>query len=415
MTPLLLLALSAVALAQTGDTLGVHDPCIAVEKGTYYVYSTGRGLPIRASKDLFTWAKAGRVFEAVPAWAKEKIPRTTALWAPDLSYFNNEWHLYYAASSFGSDTSVIGLATNKTLDPQSPGYRWEDQGLVIESKPKGGWNAIDPALALDETGKPYLFFGSFWGGIKAIAIDAKTGKPAEAEPKLVSVAGRPDTKSRAIEAAFVFRHDGYYYLFASFDLCCQGINSSYTIVVGRSKEILGPYVDMDGKGMTEGGGTLVLAGYALMHGPGHNAVLHDEGTNADYLVHHIYDMNNSGQPVLQVRPIIWEDGWPLPGEPLSGPASVRKNWDLASVAGAWQHYAGANPNPSVIHLTADGKITESPDATWSLAQNGVTATLTLAWPKLHSVDTVLLAGDGQTYVGRSEAHVLIRGHRAVSD
>src|SRR5208337_3512084 len=98
---------------------GVHDPCIAKENGIYYVFSTARGIGIRQSDDLVHWRRIGRVFDSQPAWAKREIPASNDLWAPDISYFNGEYHLYYAVSAFGRNRSCIGLATNKTLDPKS--------------------------------------------------------------------------------------------------------------------------------------------------------------------------------------------------------------------------------------------------------------------------------------------------------
>jgi arabinan endo-1,5-alpha-L-arabinosidase len=401
------LLLPSLVFAQTGDTLGTHDPAIAEHNGTYYVYSTGVGLPIRTSKDLVTWTKSGRVFSEVPAWAKRKIPAVTALWAPDLSFFNNRWHLYYAASSFGSDNSVIGLATNPTLDPASPDYEWTDQGLVIESLPKGGWNAIDPALHLDENNRPVLFFGSFWGGIKAIHINPATGKPADSGYAVLDIAARPDTKARAIEAAFVLKRDDYFYLFVSFDLCCKGVESTYNIRVGRSKSLLGPYADMAGRNMSSGGGTLVLAGESLLRGPGHNAAITVDDT--DYLVYHIYDMNNSGQPTLQIRRLIWDkEGWPLPGPLLSSPPTFpAPHPPTPSPQGTWLHYTDTNPHPTTITLHPDHTITPSGNATWSA--NGTT--LTLTWPDHNATDTLLLLPDGTSYVGRNQSHTLIRGSR----
>jgi arabinan endo-1,5-alpha-L-arabinosidase len=134
-----------------------------------------------------------------------------------------------------------------------------------------------------------------------------------------AVAGRPDTKSHAIEAPFVVFHGGYYYLFVSWDGCCDGAKSTYKVMVGRSRTATGPYVDATGTPMLDGGGTLVLQGDERWRGPGHNGVF-GSGTR-EYMVHHTYDMQNlEAQRILQVRPLTWtDDGWPKVGPPVVTP------------------------------------------------------------------------------------------------
>jgi arabinan endo-1,5-alpha-L-arabinosidase len=141
---------SASASAQEGDIRGVHDPCIIKEQDSYYIFSTGGGIPVRTSKDLIHWESIGQVFDDVPAWTRQEVPGSKGLWAPDISFFNGRYHLYYSVSTFGKNRSCIGLATNQTLDPKSTGYKWIDQGKVIESEPgRDDWNAIDPNVVLD--------------------------------------------------------------------------------------------------------------------------------------------------------------------------------------------------------------------------------------------------------------------------
>ncbi|HEY0776430.1 MAG TPA: arabinan endo-1,5-alpha-L-arabinosidase [Gemmatirosa sp.] len=319
----------ASAAAQTGAVRGVHDPAMARSDGVYWLFTTGRGIPIRRSTDLAHWDTAGRVFaEGLPSWAKAAVPKVEFPWAPDISFFAGRWHLYYSLSSFASQHSVIGLATNATLDPADSRYRWVDEGRVVASETGvTTYNAIDPNLAFDEQGRPWLDWGSFWGGIKLRRLDPATGKVSSADTMTYSLAARAGAGAgteattgprdrQAIEGPFINRHGEYFYLFASYDLCCRGVTSTYNVRVGRARAITGPYIDADSVLMTEGGGMLVLAGAGRVRGPGHIAVLSDSGR--DYLVHHFYDAEARGIPTLQIRPIVWEaDGWPRAGDPLT--------------------------------------------------------------------------------------------------
>lgn len=310
-----LLSISPVC-AQLGAVAGVHDPAIARVNGNYYVFSTGGGVQIRKSRDLITWERAGRVFEQLPEWAMKEVPGARGPWAPDVSFFNGRWHLYYSVSTYGSRRSCIGLATNVTLDPADANYRWVDHGMVLETRQTDDWNAIDANVVLDESGTPWLSLGSFWGGLKIVRLDASTGMPSKADGGLRPIARRP--KPGAIEAPFIIRRGEFYYLFASFDYCCKRAESTYNIRVGRSRAVVGPYVDRDGKPMLEGGGTMVVQGAGTIRGPGHNAVLQEP--DRDWLVHHFYDAADAGRPKLQVRPMTWDEaGWPVAGEPVAKP------------------------------------------------------------------------------------------------
>lgn len=309
-------------LALTGATEGVHDPVIARELDTYYVFSTGTGrdekgvIPIRTSKDLHAWKRSGYVFLKLPAWATKEIPKATGAWAPDISFFNGKYHLYYAVSSFGSRNSAIGLATNTTLDPASKEYKWVDEGVVLRSyQDQDDWNAIDPNLVFENNRSLWLTWGSFWGGIKIRRLDPQTGKLSETDTTMYTLSSRPRVApvSGSVEAPFLVKHGRDWYLFASFDRCCQGARSTYNVVVGRSRSITGPYRARNGKLMTEGGGTPVIAATTPhWRGPGHQAIFRDKGT--DYLVFHAYH-GATGRPHLQISTLNWDkDGWPLAGE-----------------------------------------------------------------------------------------------------
>ena len=289
-----------------GFATEVHDPSIAKQDGVYYVFGTGVGIPIRTSTDLVTWTPAGQAFPGnLPNWAPQVIPGAEFPWAPDISFFSNAWHLYYAISTFGSKRSAIGLATSPSL---GPGSIWTDQGIVVESSEVTDYNAIDPNLFIDDDGTPWLAWGSFWGGIKLARIDPSTGKLSSPAPML-TIASRLNP-IWGIEAPFLVKRGAYYYLFVSFDFCCRGVYSNYNIRVGRSSSLFGPYVDDRGVPMLAGGGTLVLEGSGDRRGPGHNAVLRDDG-DVWRLVFHYYDAANAGTATLGIRPICWTaDGWP---------------------------------------------------------------------------------------------------------
>ena len=294
-----------------GDIRQVHDPTIIKEGDTYYLFSTRAGIAIRCSKDLMSWRLCGDVFAHLPQWAVKDVQGVRGLWAPDVSYFNGKYHLYYSVSTFGSNRSSIGLVTNQTLDPTSDKYRWQDQGKIIGSNSSDDWNAIDPNIVIDEEGQPWLSFGSFWGGIKMRKIDPATGKLSTADTTLYSLASRPRTPESpgAIEAPAIVRKNGYYYLFVSFDFCCRGTNSTYNVRVGRSRRITGPYMDRSSKLMTEEGGTIVVTGGSRWRGPGHCAILQDK--DGEKLVYHAYDANARGTPTLRIASLIWDaEGWP---------------------------------------------------------------------------------------------------------
>ncbi|MET0649139.1 MAG: arabinan endo-1,5-alpha-L-arabinosidase [Pyrinomonadaceae bacterium] len=302
---------AAGAAQLLGDIRSVHDPAVIEEAGRFYLFSTRAGISVRCSEDLVRWRLCGDVFGHLPQWAVEEVPGLRGLWAPDISYFNGRYHLYYSASTFGSNRSAIGLATNETLDSSSAAYAWKDQGKVIGSTRADDWNAIDPNVVLDEAGQPWLSFGSFWGGIKLRKLDPATGKLSTQDETLYALASRPRSKELpgAIEAPAIVRRAGYYYIFVSFDFCCRGAKSTYHLRVGRSRRVTGPYADRSGRLMMEGGGTLVLEGGGRWAGPGHCAVLQTKG--GDKLVYHAYDTEWRGTPTLRINDLFWDkEGWP---------------------------------------------------------------------------------------------------------
>lgn len=300
-------------LTLSGD-LGAHDPALVVgEPGEpWFVYSTGGGRggnppTVRRSDDEGrTWEVVGAAWPGAdtPDWVKQAVPDVENLWAPELIEHDGTWYLYYAASGFGENRSVIGLMTGASLDPDDPGYGWTDQGLVVASEPGDYFNAIDPGVVEDADGTPWLFFGSFWGGIQLVRMQWPSGKPVDGAEQVV-VATRPDVFPTAIEAPYVVRHGGWYYLFVSFDSCCQGVDSTYKIAVGRSRDVTGPYLDRGGVSMMAGGGTVIAQTEGDRIGPG------GQSFSRGYLAYHFYDGTKNGAHQLAIERLGWTaDGWP---------------------------------------------------------------------------------------------------------
>ena len=306
----------------------VHDPVVIQQNGTYYLFCTGWGISVWSSPDMKNWTREKPIFEKAPEWAVEAVDGFKGhIWAPDVSFYKGKYYLYYSVSAFGKNTSCIGLATNKTLDPGDPDFEWVDHGKVIQSFPgKTNWNAIDPNLIVDEKGTPFLCFGSFWDGLKLVKLStdaqsvnddlahlptiASRKKSSEA-PNPPSVDDNPvDAGGNAIEAPFIFKKGAYYYLFASIDYCCKGERSTYKMIIGRSKTIPGPYLDQEGNDLATGGGTILLKGDKNWYGVGHNSTY--TFNNKDYLVFHGYDAHDEGKPKLIIKELLWaENGWPF--------------------------------------------------------------------------------------------------------
>lgn len=310
------------------QNIRVHDPVMIQENGTYYLFCTGWGVSVWSSPDLKNWTREKPVFSDPPKWAMDAVKDFRGhIWAPDIAFYNGQYYLYYSISSFGKNTSCIGLATNKALDPNDPGFKWIDHGKVIQSYPGvTNWNAIDPNLIVAEDGTPYLSFGSFWDGLKMFQMDQEAKKPAGDLSNLITIASRKssseqpnppavdenptDAGGNAIEAPFIFKKGKYYYLFASIDYCCKGVESTYKMIVGRSENITGPFLDKIGKNMASGGGSILLKGDENWHGVGHNSAYTFNGE--DYIVFHGYDANDGGKSKLLIKKLEWDnEDWPI--------------------------------------------------------------------------------------------------------
>lgn len=304
------------------DTPMVHDPVMAEENGTYYVFSTGHGISSMTSTDRQHWHvdTTGVLTGRIPAWTHDSVPGfKTHIWAPDILRWQGRWYLAYSCSTFGKNTSAIGLLSNDVLAHRS---QWKDEGCIITSKAgRDQWNAIDPNFVIDEKDQPWLVFGSFWDGIQMVKLDNSLHVAKGQTP--VTVARRyavgckdtvPNPTSKfagpnAIEAPFIFHHDGWYYLFVSWDYCCRGTQSNYRVVVGRSRQVTGPYVDDHGRRMLDGGGKAVISGDGKVYeAAGHCAVCHT--SEGDIFLCHGYSIPHHGAPLLIQRRITWKDGWP---------------------------------------------------------------------------------------------------------
>jgi arabinan endo-1,5-alpha-L-arabinosidase len=294
----------------------IHDPARINKLGDrYYTYGTGSpGAPIatRYSDDFTDWHNGPTVFGGIPAWAQAEVPNNPGfMWAPDVFHFGDEYRMYYSVSSFNSQISVIGMATNTTLDFNSPNYAWVDQGMVIDSEVESPYNTIDPGVFYDDsTSRMWLTFGSFWSGVYITELDPATGKRITPNSSTKNIARNPVDPPDAIEAPFLTERDGYYYLFVNWDTCCQGTNSTYKIRVGRSASPNGPFLDRNGTDMVSGGGELFLATEGSVIGPGHFSEYSEN--NIDYFSYHYYDGNDNGRSKLAIDEFSYTfDGWPI--------------------------------------------------------------------------------------------------------
>jgi len=316
------IAAASTALPATNDDyssdIRIHDPVLIRENGTYYLCGTGQGITVYSSKDMRSWKKEPPVFDAPPPWAGSVVANFQGrFWAPDISLRQGTYYLYYCVSAGGKITSAIGVATNTTLDRNAPDFKWVDRGIVLQSIPyRDLWNAIDPQLIEAEDGTPWLAFGSFWAGLRLVKLAPDRLRPAEpaqwrslAKRERSVLIDDAEPEPASIEAPFIFRKNGYYYLFASWDHCCRGVNSDYKVVVGRARELTGPYLDANEERMDKGGGTLLIAGNARWPGVGHNSVYSFDGH--DYFVVHAYDAQDRGWSKLKILALSWNhDGWP---------------------------------------------------------------------------------------------------------
>lgn len=299
------------ALALEGEVI-IHDPStIIFHAGRYYTYGTGAGLPVLSSEDGWSWKRAGSLLSTVPGGKPgpkvlDKGGNNT--WAPDVIKVGDTFFVYYSAPGT-QPKSAIGLLACPTLSPESTNYQCEDRGPVVWSDGIEDSNAIDPGVLLDADGRLWLVYGSYFGYIRLVELDPKTGLRRYPDRKHIDVAINS-------EAAILIQRDGWYYLLVTHGSCCQGANSTYNIRMGRSRKVTGPFLDNMGVDMIEGGGKLFAASRGRHIGPGHFGLL-DLGEGVQkFSLHYEADLDRGGVSVLDIRPLLWRDGWPVAGDNL---------------------------------------------------------------------------------------------------
>ena len=305
---------SAMAGLNIRGFLDTHDPSTMIPcKSAYYVFYTGLGISSKVSTNKVFWSPGPPVLAHAPAWTTNAAPGFDGtIWAPDVFFWNGRYYLYYAVSSFGSQVSAIGLVTNATLDPSDPAYHWSDQGPVIQSVKGSAYNTIDPCFCRDGAGNLWMAFGSYWNGIYLTQLNPQTGLRIAANSPIYHLA-----YNSSIEASYLFRRGGYYYLFVNWGSCCSGVNSSYNIRMGRATSITGPYLDRNGVNLVANGGSLFLEGSGKFTGPGHVGIMREDGV--DWLTYHYYDagawspsFNAFGASKLDLMELNWTaDNWPV--------------------------------------------------------------------------------------------------------
>jgi beta-xylosidase len=285
--------------------INTPDPTvIRAPDGSFYLYCTGNLVPVYRSTDMLHWNRVGSAF------TKDTRPNFEpkgGLWAPDINYINGKYVLYYSMSVWGGiETCGIGVAVADR--PEGP---FTDKGALFRSNTIGVKNSIDP-FYLEDKGKKYLFWGSFCG-IYGIELD-NDGLALKAGAEKVRIAGRltEHFDSKGTEGTYIHKRGKYYYCFGSTGTCCEGANSTYRVVVGRSENLFGPYLTKNGQSMFDNHYETVLQGNSVYAGPGHNAEIITDDEGADWMPYHSYLRNEPKKGrVLCMDRIIWTDDWPL--------------------------------------------------------------------------------------------------------
>jgi len=332
-TTLLFLLAGGTVMSQVGKPF-IHDPSTVLEcDGKYYTFGTGGGGLI--SEDGWIWNGGG--------------VRPGGGAAPDAIKIGDRYLVVYGATGGATNhKGAILTMWNKTLDPTSPDFKYSEPIVVATSDGYEENDAIDPGVLIDPTtGKLWLSYGTYFGYIRIIELDPKTGK---------RVAGNKEVDVAIVcEATTLMYREGWYYLIATHGSCCDGANSTYNIVVGRSKKITGPYLDNVGRSMMEGGGKMVAATSGNLIGPGHFGHLMISDGVEKFSCHYEADLDQGGRSVLGIRPLLWQNGWPVAGDNFKEGTyeieSVRRGYgleiavDFTRMAGGMRGFGRNNDEP----------------------------------------------------------------------
>ena len=300
-----------------------HDPSMIRFEDGYALMSTNNNLQLWTSEDAYSWRDHKSTVSGVPQWAYTYSPNTEGIWAPDIFYMNGEYRVYYCVSEFGNRNSAIGYQSTTSIMPGSDGYGWKDHGHVFHTKQgTDSYNAIDADVVKDTEGNYWMAFGSFGLGIQLIKLDATTGYQASDDKTVYNIARRTSKESDgAEEGPSLIEHNGQYFLFTAWDICCQqGPNiekTTYKTAYGRADNVTGPYKDRAGYSMASGGGTILMERYGRYVGPGGGEAFQD--LNRVRFVHHYYDLNGDKYNHIHIRDVVFtDDNWVEMGQPFLG-------------------------------------------------------------------------------------------------
>ncbi|MEO8887586.1 MAG: family 43 glycosylhydrolase [Mucilaginibacter sp.] len=391
---LLIASITQSSIAQIGKP-NIHDPGTVVEDhGKYYTFGTGGGGII--SEDGWKWHSGG--------------VRPGGGAAPDAIKIGDRFLVVYGATGGGGNHKGAILSMwNKTLDPKSPDFKYSEPVMVASSDGYEENDAIDPGLMLDPTtGKLWLTYGTYFGYIRLVELDPKTGK---------RVAGnKPVNVAIDCEASDMIYHDGWYYLLGTHGTCCAGPNSTYNVVVGRSKSITGPFMDNVGRSMLEGGGKMVATTRPRLIGPGHFGREIVEPGVEKMSIHWEADLDQGGSSVLGILPIVWKNGWPVMGENVKAGTyeiqSERRGFSLelavdpTSMAGGGGGFGGGRNNAGPVKPVADQQVADV-IKNWPTGDIPVRISDYIARP--HQKWTVTAAPDSSGYFGAPYYKITIAG------
>ncbi len=353
------MAVALSANAQIGQPY-IHDPSTIAEcDGKYYTFGTGGGGLI--SEDGWTWHGGAE--------------RPGGGAAPDVLKIGDRYLVIYGATGGGlggGHNGRILTMWNKTLDPKSPDFHYTEAVEVCSSDGMEDQDAIDPGLLLDPTtGRLWVSYGTYFGTIRLIELDPQTGERVKGNVE----------KDIAIdcEATDLIYRDGWYYLLGTHGTCCDGVNSTYNIVVGRSRSVEGPYMDNVGRDMFHGGGKMVIAAGDRVCGPGHfGRTIIDEGIEI-MSCHYEADFDQGGRSVLGIRPLLWKNGWPVAGnrfkEGVYEIESERRGYslelavDFVRIEQQRQAFWNIDPNEPVVPVP--NQTLEQVAGTWPQGEVGV--------------------------------------------